>query len=104
MKDPDPVELPIDGTLDLHAFQPRDVDELIPDYLDACRQRGILQVRVIHGKGAGILRGRVHSILGKLKEVDSFRLAGDDAGGWGATIVLLRPLKKEMGLEERNEL
>jgi len=91
---PEPVELPIDGILDLHAFHPRDVNELVPDYLSACRERGILQVRIIHGKGKGILRQRVHSLLRKLEEVDSFRLAGEDEGGWGATIVSLRPLNE----------
>ncbi len=89
--DRQPVELPIDGVLDLHAFSPREVGELIPDYLSACMQKGIYQVRIIHGKGKGILRSRVHSILRKQREVESFSLAGEDAGGWGATIVHLRP-------------
>ena len=88
---PEAVELPINGTLDLHAFKPEDVKELIPDYLEACRIRGILRVRIIHGKGTGTLRRTVHSILGKMKEVESFKTAGEDAGGWGATIVILKP-------------
>lgn len=90
---PGPVELPIDGTLDLHAFLPREVKDLLPEYLGACRQRGILDVRVIHGKGSGALRETVHSILRRLPEVDNFRQAGGDAGGWGATLVRLRPDK-----------
>ena len=85
------VELPIDGTLDLHAFHPRDVKELVPDYLDACRDEGILEVRVVHGKGTGALRKTVHAILDRLEEVDSYRLCGEDGGGWGATQVFLRP-------------
>ena len=85
-----PVEIPIDGTLDLHYFQPRDVDDLVPSYLSECRDRGILQVRIIHGKGMGALRERVHSILRRLSIVESFALAGESAGGWGATIVKLK--------------
>ncbi len=90
----EPVEFPIDGTLDLHTFRPGEVRDLVPDYLAACRERGILQVRIIHGKGTGMLREKVHSILGRMPEVASFRLAGEDAGGWGATIVTLRPITK----------
>ena len=86
-----PIDLPIDGTLDLHTFQPREVGSLLADYLAACRTRGILQVRVIHGKGTGTLRRAVYSVLGRLPAVASFRPAGEDAGSWGATIVLLRP-------------
>ncbi|HUT65115.1 MAG TPA: Smr/MutS family protein [Spirochaetota bacterium] len=82
--------MPIDGTLDLHYFQPRDVDDLVPSYLSECRDRGILQVRIIHGKGMGALRERVHSILRRLSIVESFALAGESAGGWGATIVKLK--------------
>ena len=90
----DPVEIPIDGTLDLHTFDPRDLRELIPDYLEACREKEILQVRVIHGKGSGFLKKSVHSILSRLSCVESFKQAGDDAGGWGATIVTLKPHEK----------
>jgi len=89
----EPVELPIDGILDLHAFQPSDVKELVPDYLSLCREKGILRVRIIHGKGTGALRETVHSILLKLSEVASFKQAMEDEGGWGATIVILRPLE-----------
>ena len=91
MEESEPMELPIDGILDLHAFQPKEVKDLLPDYLTACREHGILQVRVIHGKGTGALRQTVHAILGRLPEVASYRLAGEDAGGWGATLVKLKP-------------
>lgn len=86
----EPVELPIDGVLDLHMFHPRDVKDLVPTYLDECRQRGIRQVRIIHGKGTGALRETVHAVLRRTEGVDAFGLAGGDGGGWGATIVTLR--------------
>jgi len=89
----EPIELPIDGTLDLHTFHPRDVKELVPDYLAACSDRGIFEVRIVHGKGTGALRRTVHAILERLPEVASFRLAGAPRGGWGATVVKLRPAK-----------
>lgn len=88
---PEAVELPIDGTLDLHTFNPKDVKELIPDYLEECRSRGVLRVRIIHGKGTGTLRRTVHSILERMKEVELFKPAGEESGGWGATIVILKP-------------
>ena len=93
-KELEPVNLPIDGTLDLHTFHPREVKDLLPHYLSLCKERGIFQVRVIHGKGTGALRETVHSILSRLPEVSSFGLAGEDGGGWGATIVTLKPLPK----------
>ena len=89
----EPIELAIDGVLDLHTFQPREVKELIPDYLALCREKRILQVRIIHGKGTGALRDTVHAILRRMPEVNSFRLAGNEGGGWGATIVELKPVE-----------
>ena len=87
----DPIPLPIDGTLDLHTFNPREIKSLIPEYLRDCRERGILEVRIIHGKGTGSLRESVHAILKRSPEVESYRLAGDRSG-WGATLVTLAPL------------
>jgi DNA-nicking Smr family endonuclease len=97
MDDDTPIELPIDGILDLHTFHPRDVKELVPDYLAECRERGILEVRIIHGKGTGALRRTVHAVLSRLPEVASFGLAMEDAGGWGATLVTLRAPAADRG-------
>ena len=83
------VELPINGELDLHTFRPADVKDLVPTYLEECRKRGILSVRVIHGKGIGALRETVHAVLRRTAGVKSFGLASPSAGGWGATIVEL---------------
>ncbi|MBU0731209.1 MAG: Smr/MutS family protein [Proteobacteria bacterium] len=83
------VSIEINGVLDLHHFNPRDLAELIPDYISLCLEKGIDRVRIIHGKGSGALRDRVHSILRKLPRVVSYEIAPENAGGWGATLVLL---------------
>jgi DNA-nicking Smr family endonuclease len=100
MDEPELIELPIDGILDLHTFQPREVKDLLPDYLAACRERKILEVRVIHGKGTGTLRRMVHSILERMPEVISFKPAGEDEGGWGATLVEMKPLDSSSPVKE----
>ncbi len=87
----EPFELPIDGVLDLHTFRPQDVKEVLPEYLVECRKRGLLEVRVIHGKGLGQMRRTVHVLLARQPEVASFAPASEAFGGWGATIVHLRP-------------
>lgn len=89
-----PTEVPIDGVLDLHTFRPSDAGDLVPHYLEVCRERGILDVRIIHGKGKGVLRERVHAILKLHPAVLSFRLGDGGSGGWGATLVTLRPPEK----------
>lgn len=86
----EPVRLPIDGVLDLHAFRPADVKVLVNDYLELCCERGILQVRVIHGKGTGTLRETVHALLRRHPRVLRFGLADESGGGWGATVVHLQ--------------
>ena len=91
LEEMEPVEVPIDGTLDLHNFQPREVVDLVPDYLEACREKGILQVRIVHGKGTGALRRTVHAILERLSEVDSFRPGGEGAGPIGTRITISPP-------------
>ena len=99
-----PVEYPITDELDLHAFRPKEVKEVVPDYLAACRGKGILSVRVIHGKGRGNLRRTVHSILEKLEWVASFCPSSELMGGWGATMVRLRPLSGDLsGSSESGE-
>jgi len=85
-----PVEIVVDGVLDLHAFSPRDIPCLIEDYLAECLSKGIFEVRIIHGKGTGVLRERVHSLLRRMPVVASYSLAPPEAGGWGATLVHLR--------------
>ena len=84
------VEYPIDGTLDLHTFHPRDVKDLIPEYIQVCREKGIYQIRIIHGKGTGTLRRMVHSILDKNTKVDYYWEESGSGGSWGATVVRLK--------------
>jgi DNA-nicking Smr family endonuclease len=87
----DPVELPIDGELDLHTFPPEEVKDLVIDYLAECRRRGITVVRIVHGKGTGALRATVYATLEKIPEVIRYVPAPESRGGWGATMVYLRP-------------
>lgn len=83
-----PVDLPIDGVLDLHQFRPNEASDLVGDYLDACLARHVLTVRIIHGKGIGNLRRIVHAALRRHPAVADFGLAADGSG-WGATLVRL---------------
>ncbi len=86
-----PVSLPITGELDLHTFDPRDLPVLLPEWLAACHARGFREVRVIHGKGTGMLRSTVQALLRRDPRVQSFRTGDEFSGSWGATIVTLRP-------------
>jgi len=86
-----PVAIPITGELDLHTFRPSEVTRLLDDYFAACRARGILRVRVIHGKGTGALRATVHAHLRRAPGVAGFAQGDETSGGWGATSVTLKP-------------
>lgn len=93
MNDENPIEVPITHELDLHTFRPSEIGELLPEYFNECRKRGLLRVRVIHGKGTGTLREGVHRLIDRLPEVHSFQYPAEaDAGSWGATWVNLKPL------------
>lgn len=85
-----PHELPIEDVLDLHTVRPKDIKELLPAYFEACRERGIFEIRVVHGKGIGNLRRTVEALLPRLPDVESFAPASQLYGGAGATIVRLR--------------
>jgi dsDNA-specific endonuclease/ATPase MutS2 len=85
----EPVVLPIGDVLDLHSFKPKDIPSVVEEYLEECRRSGILQARLIHGKGAGVQRAIIRSLLLRNPSVISFEDAPADAGGWGATIVRL---------------
>jgi dsDNA-specific endonuclease/ATPase MutS2 len=84
------IEVPITDELDLHTFAPRDVADLVANYLEEAHARGFAEVRIVHGKGEGVLRRIVHSVAGKHPLVTGWRLADESRGGWGATIVTLR--------------
>lgn len=86
----DVIEYPVDGILDLHQFRPEDAGEVVREYLDACRAKGISDVRIIHGKGRGMLRELVHAVLSMRDDVVTYGLA-TDGSSWGATLVTLAP-------------
>jgi dsDNA-specific endonuclease/ATPase MutS2 len=86
----DPVILPIEDSLDLHTFAPRDVGSVVDEYLRQAVLRGFGEVRLIHGKGMGVQRAMVQKILSGHPLVLEFFDAPADRGGWGATVVTLR--------------
>ena len=88
----EPIVLPIEDVLDLHTFRPKEVPDLLDDYFTACQEAKLFSVRIIHGKGQGVLKKRVRAILARHPLVETFTDAPPDAGGWGATLVnLIRP-------------
>jgi hypothetical protein len=82
--------LPLEDTLDLHHFRASEVKDLVPEYLEEAQKAGFAEVRIIHGKGKGVLREIVHSILSRHPAVAGYRLADARGGGWGATIAALK--------------
>jgi DNA-nicking Smr family endonuclease len=86
----EPVHIPIEDVLDLHTFHPGEVESLLDEYFSECIRKEIFSVRVIHGKGKGILKKKVVSILKKNNKVIDFQTASPDGGGWGAVIVKLK--------------
>ncbi len=96
MDDQDAIAvLEIEECIDLHGFQPREIPEVVASYLEAAREKGFDEVRLIHGRGIGVQRARVQSLLQRLVYVLVFHDAPTHLGGWGATIVRLRPLRAE---------
>jgi dsDNA-specific endonuclease/ATPase MutS2 len=94
MKEPEspfsePIVLPIEDSIDLHSFAPRDIPSVVEEYLEQCKQAGFKEVRIIHGRGTGVQRNIVRGILEKHPLVLSFQDATAEAGGWGATVVVL---------------
>lgn len=85
-----PIHLPIEDVLDLHTFNPREIPDLLADYITACMEAGIFSVRIVHGKGSGVLKKRVQKVLRQDARVVSFVDAPPEAGGWGATMVDLK--------------
>ncbi|MFK5922252.1 MAG: Smr/MutS family protein [Verrucomicrobiota bacterium] len=98
----EPVEVPIRHELDLHAFRPKEIGSLLPEYFRECRMRGWREVRVIHGKGSGALREGVHRLLERLPEVEGFKLGDATSGSWGATRVWLKEWSGEDEVEKND--
>jgi len=90
MNEDEIINYPIEDSIDLHTFRPNEVKDLLNDYLEAAGEKGFEEVRIIHGKGTGVLRRTVHAVLKSHPIVVSFSEAGPEAGGWGVTIAVLR--------------
>ena len=86
----EPVRIPITDVFDLHSIPPRDVKEVVEEYLLEAHRLGFKALRIIHGRGIGVQREMVRSVLSRTGFVAEFREAPGEAGGWGATIVTLR--------------
>lgn len=87
----DPVDVPIEDALDLHPFAPSEIPSVVESYLEAAAEAGFEEVRLIHGRGRGVQRERVHRVLASHPLVCEMRDAPPERGGWGATVVRLRP-------------
>jgi DNA-nicking Smr family endonuclease len=85
------VVVPIEDSIDLHPFSPKDIPSVVEEYLQECLKVGIYEVRLIHGRGKGIQRRIIRSLLEKHPHVVSVTDASPEAGGWGATLARLRP-------------
>ncbi len=85
-----PHRVPVEDSIDLHTFSPRDVAAVVEDYLEEAASRGYREVRLIHGKGTGVQRAAVRAVLSRHRLVELFADAPPEAGGWGATRVILR--------------
>lgn len=88
--EPEPLEIPVNGIIDLHTFHPSEAKAVVLAYLEACREKNITEVRIIHGKGKGVLRNQIHALLERHPDVLSFETAGHSSGGWGATLARLK--------------
>jgi len=84
------VEIPIEDSLDLHRFRPAEIGEVVDAYLEAAHEKGLRELRLIHGRGRGVQRNRVRVHLERSPLVEHFEDAPGDRGGWGATLVWLR--------------
>ena len=92
---PDPVDIEITDVFDLHTIPPRDVKRVVEEYLFLAREKGFQSIRIIHGKGIGVQRETVRSILGRTPFVTGWTDAPPEAGGLGATIVRLNVRERE---------
>jgi dsDNA-specific endonuclease/ATPase MutS2 len=86
----DPIVLPIEDWIDLHPFAPKDIPSVVEEYIAECVKAGIYEVRIIHGRGTGVQRKIVQSLLAKHPRVASFKDAPAEAGAWGATVAVLK--------------
>ncbi|MDJ0851514.1 MAG: Smr/MutS family protein [Myxococcota bacterium] len=86
----EPVEIPIEDSIDLHRFRPSEIGEVVDAYLEAAFEKGLRELRIIHGRGRGVQRNRVRVHLERSRYVERFQDAPGDRGGWGATVVWLR--------------
>ena len=86
----DPVRVPIEDSIDLHPFAPKDIPSVVESYLEAAREAGFEEVRVIHGRGKGVQKERVRQVLARSEHVAHFEEATSDRGGFGATVVRLK--------------